>query len=372
MSVRIGIDARPLIYPGTGNARYLHGMLTELVRLRPEIEWQLFSHRPLHADFLGLIRLPNVSLDASASGLMKLGPLWVHLALPRLVSAYGCDLFWAALPMLPLFARRRVPVPKAVNFHDMNVFVAADTMEKWVRLQQRMLTGHIVANADRILCLSKTTREDLMHFYPSLPAERAVVVYPGCELPVVVPRAPQGSACGEGFFLTVGSIEPRKNQETLINAYLVAREQHALPPLVVLGRRGWGAERLYERLSSGSLSDRGIIYLENQPDSVLRWCYERASVVAFPSLHEGFGLPVVEALQLGKPVLVSDIPVFREAAPEARFVPPLSVDAWAGALRSAAADVKTGALRAPRLSTEEWSWHHRASELLAVFEGLLS
>ena len=373
MSVRIGIDARPLIYPGTGNARYLFGMLSELVRLRPDFEWQLFSHRPVHPEFLGLIRSQNVTLHAAATGPLRLGPLWVHLALPRLLRTYGSDLFWSALSMLPLAARKRIRVPKVVNFHDMNVFVAPETMETWVRVQQRLLTGHIVSQADRIVCLSQTTRADLLRFYPRLSPERAVVVYPGCELPFVESRAPEATGLTDGFFLTVGSIEPRKNQGTLIDAYIAAREQSEnLPPLAVLGRRGWRADRLYERLASGSLREKGIIFLENQPDAVLRWCYERAALVVFPSLHEGFGLPVVEALQFGKPVLVSDIPVFREVAPTARFVPPLSVEAWSAALLQASADVRSGRLHAPALVSEEWSWRHRAAEFLSVLESQLA
>ncbi len=371
MSVRIGIDARALVYPGTGNARYLDGMLRELVRLRPDFEWQLFSHRPLHADFLWLARVPSVGIHAAASGLFRLGPFWVHLVLPGLVRRHECNLFWSALTMLPLFARRRLGIPRVVNVHDMNVFVAPETMEAWVKVQQRLLTGHIISQADRILCLSETTRADLLRFFPKTEKSRAVVVYPGCELPATESRAPK-EPLEPGFLLAVGTIEPRKNFRVLVDAYLRARaEDENLPPLVILGRRGWGPGDLHDELSSGRLVGRGVRFLENQPDAVLSWCYENASLVLCPSLHEGFGLPVIEALQRGRPVLLSDIAIFREIAPDATFVEPRNAEAWARAIQSGVRAARAGVLTIPRFQAEDWTYRRRAGELLAVLEELL-
>lgn len=374
MSVRIGIDARPLIYPGTGNARYLEGMLLELARTRPRWQLVLLSHRPIHSSYVALLQRPNVVFEGMARGIFRLGPFWVHLALPRLLRAHECSLFWSALSMLPLFASRRIKVPRVVNFHDLNLFVAPETMEKWVWLQQRLLTGHIVRNADCILCLSDTTRRDLLRFYPKTDPGKAVVQYPGCELPGVESRAPESLATTK-FLLCVGTVEPRKNQATLIEAYRALRRAtsapNELPALVLLGRRGWGEDRLYQQLASGQTREEGIIFLENQPDAVLRWCYEHAMLLAFPSLHEGFGLPVMEALQLGKPVLLSDVPIFREIAPQARFAAARDVGEWAGALERAIADSRTGQLQPPPFDPGEWSWRNRAAELVATFERLL-
>ena len=97
---RIGVDARPLAYPGTGNARYLHLMIKYLQRLRPEFEWVLLSHRNLHPEYMDLLGLENVLLAVSKGGFSRLGPLWVHTRLPALLKEYNIDLFWGTLALL--------------------------------------------------------------------------------------------------------------------------------------------------------------------------------------------------------------------------------------------------------------------------------
>ncbi|RME68224.1 MAG: glycosyltransferase family 1 protein, partial [Verrucomicrobia bacterium] len=127
-------------------------------------------------------------------------------------------------------------------------------------------------------------------------------------------------------WLCVGSIEPRKNHAALLDAYLTYRGLVEEPrPLVIAGGRGWSSQAIHARFDA--LRDRGVRYLGYVPDEDLPDLYGRAFALIQPSWHEGFGLPVVEAMGFGTPVLCSDIPTLREvAAPAALFFPPHSPD----------------------------------------------
>lgn len=375
----IAVDARPLAFPATGNATYLHRMLSHLMPLRPEANWLLLSHRGLHPTFADVVNRPRVELNVDQSPFAKAGPAWMHVRLPQILNEAQPDLFWATLAMLPLGYRTRCSIPAIVNFHDLNSVRAPETMPAWKRLQHQILDHRTLKAADQILCLSKTTRADIQAAFPDLPRERLSVVYPGAELTAGETAAPDGVVGTlTGFILCVGTLEPRKNQKTLLDGYLAARSRadaSRLPPLVFVGRRGWD-EELYRRLSSGELESQSIYYLENASNPELQWCYEQAAFVTLPSLHEGFGLPVIEAFQLGRPVLLSDIPIFREVGANSRFVQTTSVRDWSDALLdySARLHPRNGQtpLRAPDFDADFWSHTNRARVLSEIMDRVLN
>ena len=330
-------------------------------------------HRNLHQDYLDLLGNPRVLLNVDRSAAGKAGPAWLHLRVPALLKEYECDLFWAALSLLPYnYRKRRGDVPAMVNFHDLNAFVAPETMVGWNKWQHRLLDGPTLENADRVLCLSGNTKRDILKHFPDTPQEKLAIVYPGCELPSVQALRPEGPVAElSAFMLSVGALEPRKNHETVVEARLKAGRDADLLPLVIVGRKGWGDDALYNRLKSGELESRGIYFLENPSDGVLRWCYEQSAMLAFASLHEGFGLPIIEALQLGKPVLLSDIPIFREIAPaDCEFIAPRDVEAWSRALENASRAHRDGGIPANSFDRDFWSWDSRARKLSEIIDEL--
>ena len=368
----IGVDVRPLAFPGTGNARYLAHMLEELMRQRPDWDWIFLSNRGVHPVYAELVQKSSVQLEVDGDGWNKYGPYWIHRRLPQVLRELQPTIFWGTLAMLPYNYRKRVPLPAVVNFHDLNAFVQPKTMVRWNRWQHRLLDEHTIENASQIMCLSKTTGHDILRILPRADARRLVVVYPGCEIPRVEPKRPDAPVGDlKDFILCVGTIEPRKNHRTLIDAYIQARAaDRELPPLVLCGGPGWGraSERLFERLKSGRDQKNGIYFLASPPDSELRWCYQNASMLANPSLHEGFGLPVLEAQFLGLPTLISDIPVFREIGGDARFAPVKDIEAWSTTILQMSAQIRRGEMPAPRVDKQFWTWRKRAELLAQVFE----
>lgn len=353
--MKIGVDARPLAIPGNGNARYLFDMLSGLLPTKG-VSWVLYSHRPVHPDYRPHLERLGATFRLDNSWSAKTGLLFLNVRIPQWLREDACDVYWGSLSMLPFFAQRRLPCPSMVNFHDLNAFSAPDTMTWANRWQHRITNGHTLRNANRVLCLSKTTLEDIAGRFPSL-KDRLDLVYPGVEMKSIRASAPETVRRLKSFFLMVGTIEPRKNQRTVVDAYRAASREQKLPPLVIVGRRGWGSDALFEELKAGSIP--GIHLLSNASDEELEWCFAHAILYLFPSLHEGFGLPILEAALRKIPMALSDIPVFREAAGKSCFVPPLDRNAWERILKNP-----------PRtrlnISKKEWSKASRAAVILRI------
>jgi glycosyltransferase involved in cell wall biosynthesis len=366
-ALTIALDARPLIFTGNGNARYLERMLAELFVLRPDWNWLLFSHKPLHSSYHELLSYPR--LRHIISGGRMPGPLWMHLWLKRELKKHRHDLFWGTLAMLPWRYGRREGPPAVVNFHDLNAFVAPGSMVRWNAWQHRLFNRDTLNSAGLVLCLSKATGLDIRRFFPDIPPGRLVVVYPGASFNRSGPEAPPPPVGNlKQFILMVGTLEPRKNQATVVEAYLAARKSANLPPLIIAGKKGWGDDSLYSKLTTGIYSPENIFYLESPTDGQLAWCYKNAAFAVLPSLHEGFGLPVIEAMASGRMALLSDIPVFREIGGESIYVPPLDVDAWARSLTDFSVLARTGRLKPRSFDAEYWSWSRRAEILAQALE----
>ena len=365
-NIKIAVDARPLIHPHNGNASYHHKMLKNLISIRKDTKWLLFSHRPIHELHRDLLKNSNVSIAAERHFLP--GPLWLHFILPGLVKKTDCNLFWGSLSMLPFLSAKRFSIPTMVNFHDLNARVVPETMVLWKKIQHRFLDGRSLRDADAVICLSETTKNDILRFYPKLNQRKLHIVYPGSELEAVKPRTPGKLKILKKFILCVGTIEPRKNQKTVIEGYLKAREiQENLPELLFTGRKGWGDSGIHELLSSGNLEERGIYYLDNASRDELAWCYKNALFCILPSLHEGFGLPLLEAMQWKKMTVLSDIPIFREICRTCSFVEARNPDKWKDMILKTALKKK---LPAPAFNRKFWSWKERAGYLSGIIDQL--
>lgn len=183
---------------------------------------------------------------------------------------------------------------------------------------------------------------------------------PPGDLPTGVPRR---------FVLHVGTIEPRKNVAALLAAWPRLRTRMPdAPPLVLCGKLGWGQEST-ERALARARDEGWLLWLGYAPDPTLRALYQRAAAVVCPSVYEGFGLPLVEAMAAGAPLVCSDIPVFREVAADAAlFVPPADDDAWARALADVLSDPDRARALAARgaARVRAFSWRNTADQTLAV------
>lgn len=298
--LRVGVDIRPFYEPLTGVGWYLYHVVRELAK-RDDVELVLFGDARvtdegprLHADLPPNARLCVFDLRGRPFGRADRAltaaayVAWIELA--------GCDVFFAANYFLPRLhsavARRRV-----ITIHDLTYKRYPELLQKetLANLESQMLRE--ITAADAIVCVSESTRRDLLHYYHVDPA-RAFAIHSG--LGTVAEPEPFGGLPSR-YLLFVSTVEPRKNLGTLIDAYQRLRERGAYDgSLVVVGKVGWKAESMVRRLSQP-----GIVHLDYLSAGRLAHVYRGAEAFVFPSLYEGFGFPLLEAMAHGVPCIAA-------------------------------------------------------------------
>jgi glycosyltransferase involved in cell wall biosynthesis len=272
-------------------------------------------------------------------------------------------------PYWPSPPRRRSGAPPAAIFVYDLAFRLRPGEVPW---QQRVYLGSILRpaleQAAAVLVISERTRQDLLDCYPIPSLDRKVCVVPlGFSTSVVAGPLPPELA--PGFILAVGTIEPRKNYPRLLEAYRGLCARIDAPPLVIAGRPGWAYGDAMDRIRA----EPGVVYLGHVSEATLAALYENAAVLAFPSLYEGFGLPLLEAMARGLPAVAGSVGAMPELAGDAAvLVDPEDVEAIAGGLQRVLSDE---ALRA-RLSADGrnraagFSWERAADLTRAVLRSI--
>jgi glycosyltransferase involved in cell wall biosynthesis len=288
--------------------------------------------------------------------------------LPAVEADAGLDaMFYPYWPCPP--RRRPAAPPAAMVVHDLAYRVRPGEVP-W---QQRVYMGSIMAAALRragaVLTPSEATRRDLLERYPLPGLEARVrVVREGRSLDGVEP-GPLPEGVEPGFLLAVGTIEPRKNYPRLLAAYRLLKARGGAPPLVVVGRVGWAYGRALEELRA----EPGVRLLTGVDDPGLRGLYRAAAALAFPSLYEGFGLPLLEAMAEGLPALAGDAGALPELAGDAALlVDPRDVEAIAGGLERVLGDSELRARLAeagPRRASS-YTWEAGAAAALESLDAL--
>ena len=260
--MRVGIDLSPLRLTRAGTARYLRILLAELegrddVQITP-IAWG------------GGGRVTAAVRDAA----------WYPLGLPR--AARGVDVLHCPSYRAPF----RSTTPLVVTVHDLALLRRPEVFNRWSRAYGRFAVPRVVRAARLVIAVSEFTRDELVKLL-DVDAERIRVVPNG----IGALFSPEGSA-GEGdYVLAVGTLEPRKNLRRLIEATRALDAE-----LRIVGRRGWG---------DVDVDESRVRWLGEVPDEELAVLYRGAQCVAYPSLYEGFGYPVVEAMACGTPGVTS-------------------------------------------------------------------
>jgi glycosyltransferase involved in cell wall biosynthesis len=268
--IRAAIDVSPLVQTRAGTARYLQALLRELDR-RDDVA---VSRR----SFGRSDRASTLARDA----------VWYPFALGRERAA---DVLHCPTYRGPLRSAR----PLVVTVHDLAVLRHPETFNRWTRMYSPRVVPRVLRAARRIIAVSDFTRRELVELL-SVPDEKIRVVPNGVEAEFTE----DGPAADGDYVLAVGTLEPRKNLQRLVEA---ARRSDV--ELRVVGARGWGGVEV---------SGNGVRWLGEVGDAELARLYRGARCVAYPSLYEGFGIPVLEAMACGAPVVTSRGTAMEEVA----------------------------------------------------------
>lgn len=301
--------------------------------------------------------------------------LWEQLAQPLALRAARPDLAHGLAFVTPLLSR----VPSVVTVYDLSFVHYPDRLPAARRWYLRLFARWSCRRARRVIAISQSTARDLVQTF-GLPPERIDVAVPGVgeqfrPLPhaeVAAFRARKGLP--DRFLLFVGTLEPRKNLPMLLRAYAqLPAPQRQRVPLVLAGARGWMDDALAATIAAHDLADTVLLpgYL---PADELPWWYNAAEALVYPSVYEGFGLPVLEALACGTPALVSDVSSLPEAVGEGGLrLPPDDVNAWAEALGRALSDLAWRAEASARGLThaQGFTWAGTAARTVASYRRAL-
>ncbi len=299
--------------------------------------------------------------------------VWEQLIQPWQLGAF--DLYHALAFVAPL----ALPVPMVVTVYDLSFLHYPQALTPARRAYLRLLTGLTCRRARRVICISRSTARDVIESLGVAP-EKVDVAAAGHDPARFRPLPPDEAAAfrraknlPERFWLFVGTLEPRKNLPTLLRAYatLPARQR---PPLLLGGGKGWAYDGIFAAIEQLGLADsvRWLGYLA--ADELPYW-YNCAEVFVYPSVFEGFGLPVLEAMACGTPVVAAAASSLPEVVGEAGLcVPPHDVDAWADALRSVIADAgwRVQASQRGLAQASRYTWQDTARQTIRSYECALA
>jgi glycosyltransferase involved in cell wall biosynthesis len=372
MSVYLDISAA--VHRRAGLGRYAESLARSLVPLLPD-RLALFYNRERGIEPLrGLEHLParTVALGYKPWRMLVWAGQVAHVGFNRLVP--GAELFHATEHLLLPLAG----VPTVLTVHDL-IFRHLPQHHKPLNRWYLNLTLPLYCRrADHIIAVSEQTRRDLITIY-RLPPAKISVVYEAAD-PRFGPQPPEAVAAIRGhynlperYLLFVGTIEPRKNLARLLAAFERLHAGRLTDALVIVGKRGWLYADFFAALER-SPAKRAVLFPGFVPDADLPAFYAGAQALVLPSLYEGFGLPVLEALACGTPVVCSNTSSLPEIAGDAAaFFDPSDGDAIGDALRRVLANASLREeLRAKGLvQAALFSWERTAQQTLAIYHACL-
>ena len=361
---RIGVDARHLSEKITGIGRYTLEILSRLTLAGHE--WFLYSHKPI---ILGDWKMDNVHLCTDNLTRRMLSTLWAQSVMPYRASQDKVDLFWSPAHRLPTLLPSRVT--RVVTIHDLVWKHAGETMRPMSRWLDATLMPEAVRLADRIITVSSHTATDLLREMPNAHGKVHSIPLGVSSLALAAPRESLASlGLFEPYFLFVGTLEPRKNLARLLEAFsrLPDSLRHSAV-LAIAGGNGWGGVDVATIASKYGVQDRvrGLGYVNEEQLATL---YTHALFLAMPSLYEGFGLPLIEAMSRGTTVLTSNCASMPEVAGDAGIlVAPNDVDAIAQGLSELLCNTSHRSVLASRAiaNSKRFCWTRAAENTMLIF-----
>lgn len=338
--MRVGLNAQLLYLSGSyraaGTSRYIHQLLAHM-RLLTTSEEQLLV-------FTGQWRLPPELSPTDHFRVMQtrlptwrpaVRIAWEQLLQPPAVVLRGLDVLHSLSYVQPVLSTSR----SVVTMLDLSFVRMPEAFNPWNRVYLTTMARLSARRCDRIIAISESTRQDIIRFF-HVPPSKVEVIYCGVDSqyrPVedkaAVERFRLARGLPERFLLYLGTLEPRKNVERLVEAFARVRaERGSSHKLVLGGARGWLYDHIFSRVHELGLGE-DVVFAGYVPDDELPLWYNAADVFIYPSLYEGFGLPPLEAMACGTPVVTTSVSSLPEVAGAAALmVDPLDVDDLASAI----------------------------------------
>ena len=375
--MRIGLEITAAVRQSGGIGRYVREMVNALADVDQVNQYSLFYASKYKAA-RGMLALPdNFRIRHLPVNDIWLARIWQRIRLPIPVEFItgAVDIYhspdFTLPPTLP-------GVPTLLTVHDLSFLRDPESASAGLRGYLEIAVKRSVRLATHVLADSQSTKNDLIELY-STPENKITVLYPGVSSdfrPIIDPaklrQVRKRYKLGEEpFVLSVGTLQPRKNHLTLIKAFELALGDSEYN-LVLAGGKGWSYEEVYDLVESRGLQNR-ILFPGFVAEEDLSALYSSANIMTFPSLYEGFGLPVLEAMACGLPVIASSVSSLPEVTGNAALlVDPGNVDDMADAMLKLVknVDLRKRLRNKGFKRVEQFSWSSSAKTLLGVYRDL--
>jgi hypothetical protein len=324
--MKIGIDAYPLTRDKfTGLGTYLLNLVKELQIVDKENEYFLYGCKNFPLPFkndrwhIRLIERPKM--------ISQISTFWLVWGCRDMLMQDEINVFIGTQNLVPIFLPRSIK--KILVMHDLCLYICPQNLPLSLYLTHKMIFGRSLFSADQIIAITDTTKTDIKRFFPEVENAKIDTVYYGGPAEAFRPmdkRLAQEYVVdkfnyGGRYILTVASLEWRKNVTGLLKAFHLFREKYKIDSklLIAGGERRSKVGEIYRTYKNLSLGE-SVCFLGHVDTNDLVHLYNAAEALIFPSFYEGFGLPPLEAMACGIPVVASDIPVFREILQDAALL----------------------------------------------------
>lgn len=353
--MKIGIDAQTTLGEKTGFGFYVKNLLENLQKIDPENQYIAFR--------------PQDQKDLSTSKRF----LWDQFSMPKQAKLAQVDILHQPCFSAPVLFRGKI----VVTIHDIIAktygqdlpFFSRQFFGRWMPFTYRF--------ADRVICDSECTKKDIIRLL-KIPAEKIKVIYlaatdSGRKKDLKkIKQIKEKYSLGEKYFLHIGSLNPRKNLEFLLRVFSKISQQNPKYNLVIAGGKSWYHDKLNNLAKELGLEKR-VIFTGYVPDNDIDDLYFGASIFLFPSLYEGFGLPPLEAMSRGIPVISSDSSSLPEVIGNGGLMcPPDDETSWIKAIESVINNVslQEKLSRQGLVQAKKFSWKKCAEETLHIYKQL--
>lgn len=356
-------------YRSAGIHNVLHQTLTHLPRIAPD-DWQFTAlvGSENHAQY-PQVTMKRASLNTESPAKRI---LWEQAIQPFELGGY--DLYHAGAFVAPLL----LSVPMVVTVYDLTFMRYPERLSPARRYYLRTFTELTCKRAKRIIAISESTKQDIVDLL-GISADKVDVTPLAYDAETLKPLSAEtisafkiAKGLPERFWLFLGTLEPRKNLVTLIEAYARLPQSERLL-LILAGGKGWLTEPIFEAIERHKLADSIRLAGFIPTDDLALW-YNSAELFIYPSVFEGFGLPVLEAMACGTAIMTSNVSSLPEVAQDAGMsLPPHHIDAWVDALQMAYhdADWREGASQRGLQIAQTFTWEETARRTLASYQRAL-
>jgi glycosyltransferase involved in cell wall biosynthesis len=373
--MRIGVNALQLTARNSGVGQYIYHMVSSLLSISPDQFYLYLSRGNTRSEWLS-------RPDAKMKEIPFRKEQVIFRNLYELIY-YGIDLrkddltvFWSPDTKIPLLTPN---IPLVITSYDLAIFREPETYQFSRVLYWRKLFKHAIQRASCIIAISNTTRDDLIELM-QVPSQKIRVIYCGVDTRFrlikdgdILEYIRLKYGLPKKFLLFVGLFSPRKNIAGILKAFAILKDKFNIPHhLVMVGEKGWRYKADLELVNSLGL-EKDVVFPGFVEDDDLPAVYNLADALVFPSLYEGFGLPVLEAMACGTPVVTSNVSALPEVVGEAGImVNPYDHEEIASGVYRLLSDkyFATQLAKAGLERSKHFSWENAAREMLTVFHEL--